>query len=81
MLEWLENHTFPEELRFGDQDYASQVAVEFLDELLRNGTTSALAYPTVHADSPLLPDECILSIENAMPCLRVSRVSDLPQDS
>ena len=51
LLEWLENHTFPEELQFGDSDYASQVAVEFLDELLRNGTTSALAYPTVHADS------------------------------
>ena len=48
LLEWLENHTFPEELRFADSAYADEVAVEFFDELVRNGTTSALVYPTVH---------------------------------
>ena len=51
LLEWLENHTFPEELRFENSEYASTVAVEFFDELVRNGTTSALVYPTVHAKS------------------------------
>ena len=48
LIEWLENHTFPEELRFAESDYADEVATEFFDELLRNGTTSALVYPTVH---------------------------------
>ena len=51
LLEWLETFTFPEELRFSDSEYAGQVAYEFLDEILLNGTTSALVYPTVHAGS------------------------------
>ena len=51
LLEWLETHTFPEELRFASADYSGEVAREFLDTLLQNGTTSALVYPTVHAIS------------------------------
>ncbi len=51
LLEWLEKHTFPEECKFSDPEYASLVAVEFFNELVRNGTTSALVYPTVHRES------------------------------
>ena len=51
LLEWLERHTFPEEMRFVDKAYATQVAGEFLDLTARNGTTSALVYPTIHYDS------------------------------
>ncbi len=51
LIEWLERHTFPEELKFEDKEYAAIVAAEFFDELLRNGTTSAQVYPTVHAGS------------------------------
>ena len=51
LIEWLERHTFPEELKFEDEEYAAMVAAEFFDELLRNGTTSAQVYPTVHAGS------------------------------
>ena len=51
LLEWLERHTFPEEMRFADAAYATQVASEFLDLTARNGTTSALVYPTVHYGS------------------------------
>jgi len=48
LLEWLENYTFPAEMRFADEDHARAVAEIFLDELLRNGTTSALVFSTVH---------------------------------
>ena len=51
LLEWLEIHTFPEESRFSNPNYAAKIAVEFFDEIVRNGTTSALVYPTVHAVS------------------------------
>ncbi len=51
LLEWLNQHTFPEELCFADEEYAQQVADEFFDELICNGTTSALVFPTVHAVS------------------------------
>jgi guanine deaminase len=51
LLEWLETYTFPVESKFGDEAYAEQVAQLFLDELLRNGTTTALVFGTVHPQS------------------------------
>ncbi|SFF86253.1 guanine deaminase [Novosphingobium sp. CF614] len=51
LLDWLEKHIFPAEMAFADKAHADAVAGFFLDELLRNGTTSALVYPTVHEQS------------------------------
>lgn len=51
LLDWLEKHIFPAEKAFADKAHADAVAAFFLDELLRNGTTSALVYPTVHSQS------------------------------
>ncbi|WCM26858.1 guanine deaminase [Sphingomonas sp. QA11] len=51
LLEWLERHIFPAEAAFADRGHADAVAGFFLDELLRNGTTSALVFATVHAIS------------------------------
>lgn len=51
LLEWLDRHIFPEEVRFADRSHADAGADVFLDELLRNGTTSALVFATVHAQS------------------------------
>lgn len=51
LLDWLDRHIFPAEARFADPAHAAEVAAFFLDELLRNGTTSALVFATVHAAS------------------------------
>ena len=51
LLEWLDRHIFPAETAFADRAHADEVAGFFLDELLRNGTTSALVFATVHAQS------------------------------
>jgi len=51
LLDWLERHIFAEEARFADRGHADTVAAFFLGELLRNGTTSALVFATVHAAS------------------------------
>ena len=51
LLDWLDRHIFPAEKAFVDKAHADGVAAFFLDELLRNGTTSALVYPTVHEQS------------------------------
>ena len=51
LLDWLENYTFPEEQRFQDPEYATKVSNIFLDELARNGTTTALVFGTVHKES------------------------------
>ncbi len=51
LLEWLEMYTFPAELRFSDSAYGHKVARFFLDQLLLNGTTTALVFGTVHSQS------------------------------
>jgi len=51
LLHWLDTYTFPEERRFSDASYARGVANFFTDELLRNGTTTAMVWSTVHAAS------------------------------
>lgn len=43
LLPWLEYH-LPHESRFADPAYASEVATVFLDELQRNGVTTALTF-------------------------------------
>ncbi|MEL0630032.1 guanine deaminase [Psychromonas aquatilis] len=51
LLEWLETYTFPTEKQFSDKDYADEIAQFFINELLKNGTTSALVFGTVHPES------------------------------
>ena len=51
LLTWLDEYAFPTEKKFADKEYASMIAKRFLDELLRNGTTTALAFCTVHPES------------------------------
>ena len=51
LLEWLSQYTFPTERKFKDKAYAEKVAAVFLDELLRNGTTTALVFAAVYPES------------------------------
>jgi len=51
LLPWLENYTFPHESRFADEAHAQELATFFLDELLRHGVTTALAFATSHPSS------------------------------
>ncbi|GAA4404219.1 guanine deaminase [Quisquiliibacterium transsilvanicum] len=51
LLPWLQRHTFPLEARFDDPALAARTADFFLDELLRNGVTTALAWGSVHPQS------------------------------
>lgn len=51
LLEWLDTYTFPTEAQFGDKDFALPRAQFFLDQLLQNGTTTALVFGTVHPES------------------------------
>lgn len=51
LIDWLNTYTFPEEMRFGDADYAAEVAERYLDLLIANGITSAAAFCTIHPES------------------------------
>lgn len=51
LLDWLNRYAYPAEARFADPDHAREVAAAFVDEMLANGTTTALVFGTVHAHS------------------------------
>jgi len=51
LIDWLNTYTFPEEMRFADATYASDVAGRYLDLALAHGTTSMCTYATIHPAS------------------------------
>ena len=51
LIDWLESYTFPEEMRFGDPDYAAQAARAFFDLSLAHGTTTVASFCTSHPES------------------------------
>ena len=51
LLEWLNTYTFVEEQKYADAAHAARGAAFFFDELLANGTTTAVAFCSVHAQS------------------------------
>ncbi|KAF1026004.1 MAG: Guanine deaminase [Acinetobacter bereziniae] len=51
LLEWLNTYTFATEIQFADKNYADKIAQFFVHELMKNGTTTALVFCTVHPQS------------------------------
>jgi len=51
LLDWLNDFTFIAEQAFADESVARDTARVFCDELLRNGTTTALVFCSVHPGS------------------------------
>jgi guanine deaminase len=51
LLDWLNNYTFVAEQAFADPAVAQETARVFCDELLRQGTTTALVFCSVHPGS------------------------------
>ncbi|MCZ6722502.1 MAG: guanine deaminase [Gammaproteobacteria bacterium] len=51
LLDWLEKYTFPTESKFSDRELADNSAEFFCQELLRNGTTTAGVFATIHPQS------------------------------
>ncbi len=51
LLQWLERYTFPAEIKFADPQHATRVAEFVLDQMFRNGTTTAMMFATVHPAS------------------------------
>jgi guanine deaminase len=51
LLDWLDRYAFPAELEFANAAHAAAMAKIFCDELLRNGTTTALVFCAVYPQS------------------------------
>lgn len=51
LIDWLNHYTFPAEAQYADEHYARDGAEQFLDLLLAHGTTTAMVYTSVFAQS------------------------------
>jgi len=51
LLQWLETYTFPTEKKFKDPAHSRNISKFFVNELVKNGTTTALVFGTVHPQS------------------------------
>lgn len=51
LLDWLNNYTFPEETRYASPEHSARMATAFFDQLIANGTTTAVAFCSVHKTS------------------------------
>ncbi|KAJ0019428.1 hypothetical protein NQD34_006997 [Periophthalmus magnuspinnatus] len=57
LLQWLNTYTFPVESQFKDLDFARKVYKQVVKRTLRNGTTTACYFATIHTDASLLLGE------------------------
>ncbi|XP_041793728.1 guanine deaminase [Chelmon rostratus] len=54
LLQWLSTYTFPVEACFKDLEFAHRVYTQVVKRTLRNGTTTACYFATIHTDASLL---------------------------
>ncbi|KTF98746.1 hypothetical protein cypCar_00014731 [Cyprinus carpio] len=57
LLEWLNTYTFPVEAKYKDLDFANNVYTKVVRRTLKNGTTTACYFATIHTDASLLLGE------------------------
>ncbi|XP_053787845.1 guanine deaminase isoform X2 [Vidua macroura] len=54
LLQWLTAYTFPTEAKYQDSGFAEEVYTRVVRRTLKNGTTTACYFATIHTDSSLL---------------------------
>lgn len=80
LLEWLERYAFPAEAMFNEQAHAEETAQFFINELLRNGTTTALVFGTVHPASVNAFFQAAQALKLRMICGKVMMDRHAPAD-
>ncbi|RMX38807.1 hypothetical protein pdam_00016762 [Pocillopora damicornis] len=54
LLQWLEKYTFPSEARFANKEFAQNAYRKVVERLLKNGTTTASYFATIHYDATVV---------------------------
>lgn len=59
--EWLQKNTFPLEARYADAELARRIYAGMVDDLLANGTTTAVYFSTIHLEASMALAEICLA--------------------
>jgi guanine deaminase len=64
---WLQQHTFPLEARYADTAFARRSYGLLVDDLIANGTTTALYFATIHQEATrILAETCLQAGQRAL---------------
>lgn len=72
LMDWLDRYAFPTEARFSDLSYAELYYEAFADALVKNGTTRAVIFGTLHAPATELLMEIL---EKRKICAYVGKIN------
>lgn len=72
LIDWLNTHTFIEEQKFRNLDYARMAYSIFVEDLRKSGTTRACIFATIHNEATLLLMDML---EDAGICAYVGKVN------
>lgn len=72
LIDWLNTHTFKEEQKYKDLEYARTAYSIFVKDLQKSGTTRACVFATIHNDATLLLMDML---EDAGICAYVGKVN------
>lgn len=72
LLDWLDTHTFPEEAKYADLEYADRAYSQFAAHLRRSATTRAAVFATLHVPATEL---LMQKMEDSGLCSFVGKVS------
>lgn len=72
LLDWLNTHTFPEEAKYNDLDYAARAYEIFTEDLKRSATTRACIFGTLHVPATL---KLMEKLEQSGICAYVGKVN------
>lgn len=50
LLDWLNTHTFPEEAKYADEDYAEKAYSMYVEDLKKSAVTRAVVFATLHVE-------------------------------
>lgn len=54
LIDWLNTHTFPEEIKYSDIEYAKKAYGIFVDDLINGATVRACIFATIHTEATIL---------------------------
>lgn len=54
LLDWLEVHTFPEEIKYGDMEYAGKAYEIFAERMQKSAVTRACIFATIHRPATMM---------------------------
>lgn len=54
LIDWLNSHTFPQEAKYADLEFAEKAYAVFVDDLLHSASARFSLFSTIHTDSALL---------------------------